>query len=167
LEPKGRGRTYQKPYPEFFDTIPYPWGFRIPNFVKITGEDSNTTYEHIGQFLAQVSDFGINDMHKIRIFPLSLSSMAFNWLVSLPSNSIDTWKCLEQKFHDYFYNGESELRLSHLVAIKQKPNENVAEYMKRFRETCNQCYGLTIGEKDIVELAFLGLDAALKDRLEG
>jgi hypothetical protein len=48
LEPKGRGRTYQKPYPKFFDIVPYPWGFRILDFVKFTSEDSKTTYEHIG-----------------------------------------------------------------------------------------------------------------------
>jgi hypothetical protein len=29
LVPKGRAKTYQKPYPEFFDTIPYPRGFRL------------------------------------------------------------------------------------------------------------------------------------------
>jgi hypothetical protein len=78
LEPKGRARTYQKLYPEFFDVVAYPRGFRVPDFIKFTGEDSKTTYEHIRQFLAQVSDFGINDMHKIRLFPLSLSSTAFN-----------------------------------------------------------------------------------------
>jgi hypothetical protein len=27
LEPNGRVRTYQKPYPEFFDIVPYPRGF--------------------------------------------------------------------------------------------------------------------------------------------
>jgi hypothetical protein len=27
LEPKGRGRTYQKPYLEFFYNVPYPRGF--------------------------------------------------------------------------------------------------------------------------------------------
>jgi hypothetical protein len=25
--PNGQARSYQKPYPEYFDTIPYPWGF--------------------------------------------------------------------------------------------------------------------------------------------
>jgi hypothetical protein len=25
--PKGRARSFQKPYPEYFDTIPYPWDF--------------------------------------------------------------------------------------------------------------------------------------------
>jgi hypothetical protein len=68
---------------------------------------------------------------------LSLSSTAFSWFVSLPLNSVDTWERLEQKFHEYFYNGESELRLSHLVTIKQKYNESEFNYMRRFRDTRN------------------------------
>jgi hypothetical protein len=94
LEPKGRAKTYQKPYPEFFDTIPYPKGFRVLEFTRFTGEDSMTTYEHIGQFLAQVSDYGITDMHKIRLFPLSLSGAAFNWFVSLTPNFVQKWEHL-------------------------------------------------------------------------
>jgi hypothetical protein len=68
LEPKGRVRAYHKPYPKYFDTIPYQRGFRVPDFVKFTGEYSKTTYEHVGQFLMQVSDFGITDMHKVRLW---------------------------------------------------------------------------------------------------
>lgn len=30
FNPKGRARAFQKPYPTYFDTIPYPRGFRIP-----------------------------------------------------------------------------------------------------------------------------------------
>jgi hypothetical protein len=78
LEPKERAKTYQKPYPDFFYTIPYPTGFRVPEFARFTGEDSRTTYENVGQFLAQFSDHGITNVHKIRLFPLSLSGMAFN-----------------------------------------------------------------------------------------
>jgi hypothetical protein len=51
-----------------------------------SGSDSKTTYEHVGQFLDQVNDVGINDVHKIRLFPLSLPGTAFNWFVSLPAN---------------------------------------------------------------------------------
>jgi hypothetical protein len=108
LEPKGRARMYQKPYPVFFDTVPYPRGFRVPEFVRFTGEDSRTTDEHIGQFLVQVSHFGITDMHKIRLFPLSLLGTTFNWFVSLPPNTLNTWEHLEQKIHEYFYNGETK-----------------------------------------------------------
>jgi hypothetical protein len=32
--------------------IPYPSGFRVPDFTKFTGDDVRTTYEHVGQFLA-------------------------------------------------------------------------------------------------------------------
>jgi hypothetical protein len=125
-----------------------------------------TTYEHVGQFLAQISKFGITDVHKIRLFPLSLSRTTFNWFVSLPPNSVDTWDRLKQKFHNYFYNGETELRLSNLVTVKQRDSETVGD-MWRFRDTMNKCYGLTIGEKDLAELAFAGLSTTLKDEMEG
>jgi hypothetical protein len=82
--PKGQARTYQKPYPEYFDTIPYPRSFRVPDLAKFTSDDVKTTYEHIGQFLVQVNDVGIIDVHKIRMFPLSLTKAAFNWFTSLP-----------------------------------------------------------------------------------
>lgn len=102
FEPRGRARAYQKPYPEHFDLTPYPRGFRIPDFVKFTGEDSRSTFEHIGQFLAQCSEIGQSDVHKVRLFPLSLSGNAFTWFTSLAPNSVFTWAQLEQKFHEYF-----------------------------------------------------------------
>jgi hypothetical protein len=117
--PRGRARSYQKPYLEYFDMIPYPRGFRVPDPAKFTGDDAKTTYEHIGQFLVQVNDVGITDVHKIRMFPLSFTGAAFNWFTSLPLNSIDSWASLEQKFHDYFYNGKVELRLSDLTALSR------------------------------------------------
>jgi hypothetical protein len=49
---RGRARSYQKPYPEYFDMIPYPRGFWVPDLAKFTGDDAKTTYEHVGRFLA-------------------------------------------------------------------------------------------------------------------
>jgi hypothetical protein len=72
---KDRAKAYQKPYPEFFDSIPCPRGFRVPDFLKFIGDDSRTTYEHVGQYLAQVSDAGITDTHQVKLFPLSLSHL--------------------------------------------------------------------------------------------
>jgi hypothetical protein len=120
----------------------------------------------VGQFLAQVNDVGIIDMHKIMVFPLSLTVAAFNWFTSLPPNSIDSWASLEQKFHDYFYNGEVELRLSDLTSMRQKYTETVSDYLKRFREVSNRCYNLTITEKDLDDLAFAGLTPYLRDKLD-
>jgi hypothetical protein len=164
--PKGQARSYQKPYLEYFDTIPYPRGFRLPDIANFAGDDAKTTYEHIGQFLVQVNNVGITTVHKIRMFPLSLTGAAFKWFTSLPSNSIDSWVILEQKFHDYFYNGEVELRLSGLTSLRQKYTETVFDYLRWFREVRNQYYNLTIVEKDFTDLAFVGLTSYLQDKLD-
>jgi hypothetical protein len=102
----------------------------MPDFAKFNGDDSKNIYEHIGQILAQINDVGITDVHRIRLFPLSLSGIGFNWFTSLAPNSIETWVVLEQKFHEYFYNGEVEPRLSDLTAVRQKYNETMPEYLK-------------------------------------
>jgi hypothetical protein len=117
------------PYPKYFDTIPYPRGFRVSDFVKFTGDDARTTHEHIGQFLTQVNDVGVMDVHRVCLFPLSLSGTTFSWFTSLAPNTVDTWQSLEQKFHDYFYNGEVELRLSDLTVVRQKYGETAPEYL--------------------------------------
>jgi hypothetical protein len=46
--PKGWARSYQKSYPEYFDTIPYACGFWVPDLAKFMGDDAKTTFEHIG-----------------------------------------------------------------------------------------------------------------------
>jgi hypothetical protein len=51
--------------------------------------------------------------------------------------------------------------------VRQKYNETVMEYLKRFRETQNRCYDLTTGERDLVDLAFVGLSSHLREKMEG
>jgi hypothetical protein len=147
---KGRARSYQQPSSEYFETIPYPRCFRVPDLSKFTGDDAKTTYEH-----------------KIWMFPLSLTGPAFNWFTSLPPNSIDSWVSLEQKFHDYFYTGEVELSLSNLTSLRQKYTETISDYLRWFREFRNRCYNQTIAEKDLANLAFEGLTLYLRDKLDG
>jgi hypothetical protein len=100
------------------------------------------------------------------MFLLSLSGTTFIWFTSLAPNSIFTWAQLEQKFHEYFYSSDIELRLSHLTAIKRKHNESAAEYIRRFRDTRNQCFNLNIFDKDLADLAYLRVTPHLKDKLE-
>jgi hypothetical protein len=100
------------------------------------------------------------------MFSLSLSRTAFTWFNSLSSNSIFTWVQLEQKFCEYFYSGDTELRLSHLTAIKQKYNEPTVDYIRRFRDNKNQCFNLNIFLKDLADLAYSGLSSHLKEKIE-
>jgi hypothetical protein len=144
IEPKGRGRVYQKPYPDYYNQLPYPRGYRVPDFLKISGEDGKTTLKHVGQFILQYGEASANDALKLRMFPLSLSDTTFTWFTSLAPNSIFTCAQLEQKIYEYFYYGDTELRLSHLTAIKQKHNEPIVDYIRRFRDTGNRCFNLNI-----------------------
>jgi len=65
---------------------------------------------------------------------LSLSGTVFSCFSALAPNSVQTWSQLERKFHDHFYNGKNELRLCHLTSVKQKHDESVAEFIRRFRD---------------------------------
>jgi hypothetical protein len=38
IEPKGRECVYQKPCPDYYDQLPYPRGYRVPDFSKFSGE---------------------------------------------------------------------------------------------------------------------------------
>jgi hypothetical protein len=53
--PKGQARSYQNPYPEYFDTTPYPRGFQVPDLAKFMGDDAKTLYEHMGSFLHKLT----------------------------------------------------------------------------------------------------------------
>jgi hypothetical protein len=43
IEPKGQGHVYQKSYPDYYDQLPYPKGYRVPEFSMFSGEDDKTT----------------------------------------------------------------------------------------------------------------------------
>lgn len=123
--------------------------------------------KHVGQFTTiQCGETNFNDILKTRLFPLSLSDAAFTWFTSLPPNSLYSWSQLEKRFHEYFFTGETELKLSHLTSVKQKINESVADYIRRFRDTRNRCYSLTISDRDLADLTFSGLLDCHKEKLE-
>jgi hypothetical protein len=83
IEPKGWGHVYQKLYPNYYDQLPYPRGYRLPEFSKFSGEDGETTLEHVGQFILQCGEASANNVLKWRMFPLSLSGTASTWFTSL------------------------------------------------------------------------------------
>ena len=69
------------------------------------------------------------DALKIRLFPLSLFESAFAWFFSLPANSIITWPDLENQFHKYFFTGVHEMKLTDLMAVRQRNDEPITNYI--------------------------------------
>jgi hypothetical protein len=95
IEPKGRGRVYQKSYLNYYDQLFYPRGYKVSEFSKFSGEDEKIIVEHVDQFILQCSEASANGVLKLRIFPLCLSGTVFTWFTSLAPNSIFTWAQLE------------------------------------------------------------------------
>ena len=159
--------SYQKPYNSRFDIPAYPHGFRMLVFVKFSGEDNRSTREHVSQFVAQLGEVADNDVFRVRLFSLSLTGTAFAWYAALPPNSINSWADMEQRFHEHFFMGDYELGLADLASVRQGRDESVVEYLKRFRDTRNRCFRLTICDSELAGLAFRGMRSFLKEKLEG
>ena len=98
--------------------------FRLREFVKLNGDDSKSTFEHISQYLPQLGEDGSINELKFCLFSLSLTRSTFSWFSTLAPNSITSWEQLEQKFHDHFFFGSYELKLSHLTLVKQMHDES-------------------------------------------
>ena len=95
VDVRGKTRAYQKPYPTSFDSVSYSAGFKLLEFVKFSGEDSKSTFEHISQYLSQLAEVGFVNELKVHLFSLSLTGTAFSWFSSLAPNSISSGKQLE------------------------------------------------------------------------
>jgi hypothetical protein len=63
----GNSRLYQKPYKAEFDLRAYPPGWRVPDFIKFSGEDNRTTWEHISQHNAQLGEASAYESFKVRL----------------------------------------------------------------------------------------------------
>ena len=52
---------YQRLYPDAFDLVPYPTGWRVPDFIKFSEDDNRSTWEHISQYVAQLGEASSSD----------------------------------------------------------------------------------------------------------
>jgi hypothetical protein len=123
--------------------------------------------EHISQYLAQLGELSNEPAFRVWFFPLSLSSPAFSWFVSLPYDSIVGWEDLESKFYQYFDSGVTEKGIADLVDVRQGSSESRSHYIQRFRDVRNQCYSLALSDTELVGIAIRGLLPALKEKIGG
>ena len=82
----------------------------------------------------------------------------------LPPNSVLTWADLEKQFHNYFFSGVHEKKITNLVRLKQHNDESVESFVQRLREVKNKCYSLILDDRQLADLAFQGLLPHIKDK---
>ena len=109
----------------------------------------------------------MEEAHRVRFFPLSLSGPVFSWFSSLEPNSITRWADLENKFHAYFYSGIGEKKIIDLTNMRQRNNESGSEFIQRFREVRSRCYSLNLSDGQSAELALQGMSLVLREKFNG
>ncbi|KAK1648899.1 hypothetical protein QYE76_066704 [Lolium multiflorum] len=107
MMPKRKAIGYTKPYPNEYELIPLPPKYRLPDFTKFSGSDGSSSIEHVSRYLC-ASMISASDRLRVRYFSQSLTGSAFGWYTSLPPNSIQTWKQLEERFHEQYHSEASE-----------------------------------------------------------
>ena len=68
------------------------------------------------------------------MFSMSLSGSAFTWFTTLLANSIIFWADLEKQFHQFFYSGIEEMKLTDMTNLRQRNDESVTAFSQRFRD---------------------------------
>ncbi|GKV12203.1 hypothetical protein SLEP1_g23382 [Rubroshorea leprosula] len=127
---------------------------------------SQSTIEHIGRFTIPCGEASGDDFLKLRLFPSSLTGTALTWYLSLPQNSVFTWRQMEDLFHIQFYRLEPEISMDDLSRLTQRPGESSENYLMRFRKARMKCH-VALPEQEFVKLAQNGLDIELRKKFEG
>ena len=54
-----------------------------------------------------------------------------------------------------------------LTSIRHGRDESIHEYFKKFKDIKNRCFNLSLSEKDLVDLALVGLRSSYREKLDG
>ena len=123
IKPKVNTYSYRTPYLPAYDLIPLPNRYKVPDFTKFSGQDDTSTMEHVNRFIIQCGEAANGDELRVRLFSSSFLGSAFTWFILLPPNSVITWANLEKQFHKYFFSRVHEKKITDLVRLRQRNDE--------------------------------------------
>ena len=118
LKPKQQNLMYRTLYPAAYDQLPLSHKYKLSDFTKFSGQGEVSTVEHINRFIMQCGEAAQNNTLKVCLFSMSLSESAFTWFTTLPANSIIFWADLGKQFHQFFYSGIEEIKLTDLTSLR-------------------------------------------------
>ena len=148
---------------------PYLRGYRIPYFSLFSGEDGQSTLEHVARFTVQCGELANykNFYHfKLRMFPNSLIGATFTWYTTLPRNSIRSWQKVERHFNTQFFRAEPEVCIAELSRVTQRHGETAYLFISQFKKMRNRCK-IHLSETEYVKMAQRGLDIELRKKFQG
>ena len=90
---------FYKPYPKMINREnPYPRAYKIPDFSLFSGEDGQSTLEHVARFIVQcekLANYENFNHFKLKLLPNSLIRTTFTSYTTLLRNYIESWQEME------------------------------------------------------------------------
>ncbi|XP_050233121.1 uncharacterized protein LOC126681618 [Mercurialis annua] len=127
-------------------------------FYGLESEDPNA---HLSKFTEVCNTFKIHnvteDQIKLCLVPFSLRDKARNWIQSLPSTSITTWKQLAQAFlNKYFSRGKTARMTKETIDFFQLHGESLYQAWERFKELKRICPHHHLGRVHLISIFYNG-----------
>ncbi|XP_047160191.1 uncharacterized protein LOC124830497 [Vigna umbellata] len=108
-----------------------------PVLLKYDG--STDPDNHLRIFTNAMEFYTDSDPVICRAFSLSLKDEVLEWYNTLPPNTVDCFTTVETLFRrQYASNQKQEITPAELVNTKQKKDETLKAFMKRYKETAQQ-----------------------------
>ncbi|XP_071909730.1 uncharacterized protein [Coffea arabica] len=152
LQPRLYENSYStSPFPREIEDYPLPRRFKIPS---IEIYDASTDPEgHLSVFLTNMCLQTAADEIRCKTFPMFLKGKARLWFQGLAPRSIRNFPELARQFVARFVSSKTYSKnATHLMAIRQRPDESLRNFMTRFNTE-----SLQVRDKDekVVMAAFV------------
>jgi len=117
------------------------------------GREAQCPHEHLSKFY-ETCQYCVPPAHvtvdqkKLRLFAFTLTGGAKDWLLSLPSGTIQTWDKLELKFLERFFPMSKYWEKKHEISnFKEGDSESLYDVWERFKLLLKRCPTHDFSEK--------------------
>ena len=129
---------------------PYPNRYELRTIAQYD-DRRGSVVEHVSKFIDTLGRYATVKDLSLSEFSKSLCDQAYTWYVGLKPRSILTWDDMVDVFCIKYFHGEETVMLATLRGTKQRSNEDLVEYIKRFRDISLDYYD-HCDEKTLVEI---------------
>ena len=99
----------------------------------------------------------------LRVFPISLTGHAYQWIKTIPTGSINTWADLKATFlNKYCPPLMTAKKVQEINNFKQRPEETLYLAWDRFTELLFKCPQHYLTDMQVVIAFYTGLDVATR-----
>lgn len=107
-----------------------------------------------------------NDALKIRLFISTLKETAFDWYLMLPEGSINSWKDMEERFLNHFFEEDDSVTTARLCSTKQGEKESASAFIKRWRALSVKCPE-NLSQESLTDMCRTNLHTKLRAKMVG